>query len=163
MANGAPFHFHGRDGRGDVCLSICQPLLCAHLYLLYQTETVPVIITAASKYFSFLYCVYAFCMALVVVDLVQDSVCDLFVLKRNCESLVMRCWFSIPAKKFGLDYFLENVFRYRTSLWPCLYDVLWVVINQYIGQAHWLADIWAFWDHQHWPVEFLPGQLTVSV
>lgn len=83
MANGALFHFHGRDGRGDVSVNLSTFIVRSHLYLLYETETVPVIMTAASKYFSFLYCVYAFCLALVSVDLVQDSVCDLFVLKRN--------------------------------------------------------------------------------
>lgn len=88
-----------------VCHSV-NLFLCA-LISIFCNVTRNLVQTVPAKVFQlFVLRIYAFCMALVVVEPVQDSVCDPFVLKRNGESLVMGCWFSTPAKK------LENIFGY---------------------------------------------------
>lgn len=143
----------------SVNLLLCTPIN-SHFFVPERNSTF-VIIIIVSKFLSSLYCVYAFCIALMAVDPLQDSeVSDPFVLKWKYGSEVNALLIQHPSLEVWFGLFSEIVWFFFFSwyiqsriLWPWMYDVLWlVVIKQYIDQ---LAIIWTFWDNQHWPLESL--------
>lgn len=140
------FHLHGleRDGRGKSCQSIYHCVLLS-LSLVPDGNITISIRALCMVYMGFV--LASWLCVLYGTARCQISLCS----KWNCGSLSVQypCVWS-----FDLDD-VQKMYPYA-GLDTLTLDIWWLMIDQYIGQAQCLANVWAFWHYQHWTLNVGP-------